>query len=153
MKGLKGLIGVFIGLTCVIVTLGVSSLFVKDTGAIYNMKGGEFLLSPLGMSIGWIISSGVLVILFSMQFILGFTKKKIILFSVFFALHIIGVIALFLVKNLTFSFLIICIILMLYLRVISGLKGRYPKFFILFWLNFLWICMILAQNYLLLIFN
>lgn len=153
MKGLKGLIGVFIGLTCVIFTLGVSSLVVKDTNALYNMKGGEFLLPPLGMSVGWIISSSVLVILFSMQFIVGFTKPKTILFSLFFALHIIGAACLFLVKNLTFSFLIICIILLLYLRVISGLKGRYPKFFILFLLNFLWICVILAQNYLLLIFN
>lgn len=153
MKGIKGLFGICGGITYVVIFLGLSSLFTKNSSYLYDMRFGEYLFPPVVMSIGWLVGSMSLVALLGQEFTMGINARKTIFFLTFGLLHVIGSFCMFFFRNHTVSFLIICAILIMYLVAFSGVQRVYPRFFVINFVYFLWICLILAQNYFLLIFN
>ena len=152
MKRIKLLLGISVGLLYAIIVCGISSLFKNDVSFLYNMSFGEYLPSSTYFSVGFILSSIFLVYFVAINFVME-KAKKWLHFLIFALLHILCSFCLFFLKNITFSFLIICIILILYIKLFLGVQRVYPRFFVINLVYFLWICQFLVINYCLLIFN
>ena len=153
MKNIKGLLGIGLGIAFVALFLGISSAFFSDCDFLYEMRFGEYLLQPALMNVGWIVASISFSVMFGLRFAMGFNWQNAIYFFVFGLLHSLCSFCLFFLQNLNFSFLIICVILVMYIISFLRVHSAYPRFFAINLVYFLWICLILAQNYFLLIFN
>ncbi len=154
MKGLKGLLGVGIGLVGVLVFCGGISWCVPyGVEWIYTLHASNFLPAPIVMSLAWLIMYAVLVIFFTTSFMAGINRARTIGFLALGICHSLGVFFLFFMHDLTLSLLVNLVISGVYIWLFSDLQRVYPRFFAINLVYFLWICYIIAINYCLLIFN